>query len=174
MNYKEYQKSRDLAWEILCREKINALPVDVLEICKRLGIRVVQYDEPRPEGDGFSCIVCGVPYIYIQKSQSRQRARFTIAHELGHILLGHTGKAGLVNREPSSKDNPTEQAANVFAARLLAPACVLWGCNASSAAEIATLCDISPVAAGYRWDRMQILLARGKFLSSDIFVWIFF
>ncbi|MBQ9778873.1 MAG: ImmA/IrrE family metallo-endopeptidase, partial [Clostridia bacterium] len=100
MNYKEYQKSRDLAWEILRQEKINALPVDVLEICKRLGIRVVQYDEPRPEGDGFSVIVGGVPYIYVQKNQNRQRARFTVAHELGHILLGHVGKYTLVNREP--------------------------------------------------------------------------
>lgn len=166
MNYKDYQKSRDLAWEILCREKINKLPVDVLEICRRLEIRVMEYDEPRPEGDGFSTIIDGVPYICFQAGQSRQRARFTVAHELGHILLGHVGKIGLVNREPSPHDNPVEQAANAFAARLLAPACVLWGCEVSSAAEIAALCDISPTAAGYRWERMQILLARGKFLTS--------
>ena len=168
MNYKEYQKSRDLAWEILCREKINKLPVDVLEICRRLEIRVVQYVEPRPEGDGFSTIIDGVPHIYVQKQQSRQRARFTIAHELGHVLLGHVGKAGLVNREPSPDDDPIEQGANVFAARLLSPACVLWGCNVSSAADIAALCDISPTAAGYRWERMQILLERDKFLTSSM------
>ena len=164
MDYKDYQKSRDLAWEILLREGVCALPVDVLEICRRLGIAVRQYQEPRPEGDGFSTIIDGVPYICIRRGQSRQRARFTVAHELGHILLGHVGKEGLVNREPSPHDNPVEQAANVFAARLLAPACVLWGCRVSSAAEIAALCDISAVAAGYRWERMQILLARGKFL----------
>ena len=33
MNYKDYQKSRNLAWEILLREGVCALPVDVLEIC---------------------------------------------------------------------------------------------------------------------------------------------
>ncbi|MBQ9779148.1 MAG: hypothetical protein IJW22_09535, partial [Clostridia bacterium] len=43
-----------------------------------------------------------------------------------------------------------------------------WGCRVSSAAEIASLCDISAVAARYRWERMQILLARGKFLTSPL------
>ncbi len=168
MNYKDYQKSRDLAWEILLRERVRALPVDVLEICRRLGIAVRQYDEPRPEGDGFSTIVGGVPHIFIQAGKSRQRTRFTLAHELGHILLGHVGRYELVNREPSPEDAPVEQAANGFAARLLAPACVLWGCKVTSAAEIASLCDISPAAAGYRWERMQLLLSRGKFLTSPL------
>ena len=61
MNYKEYQKSRDLAWEILLRERVRALPVDVLQICKRLGIRVVQLREPRAEaGDGAAFARCWV------------------------------------------------------------------------------------------------------------------
>ncbi|MBQ8357058.1 MAG: ImmA/IrrE family metallo-endopeptidase [Clostridia bacterium] len=169
MNYKDYQKSRDLAWEILHREKICALPVNVLEICKHLGMKVLENAELDPKvGDGLGCILGGVPYVFIRPGQSRQRLRFTVAHELGHILLGHVGKYKLVNREPSPQDDPVEQAANGFAARLLAPACVLWGCRVSSAAEIAALCDISPTAARYRWERMQILLERGKFLQSPL------
>ena len=169
MNYKRYQRSRDLAWEILNREQICSLPVDVLQICRRLGMKVLEHAELAPEvGDGFSCILGGVPYVFIRPGQSRQRCRFTVAHELGHILLGHVGKYELVNREPSPHDDPVEQAANIFAARLLAPACVLWGCRVSSAAEIAAICDISATAAGVRWERMQILLTRGKFLTSDI------
>lgn len=169
MEYSDYQKARDLAWQILRREKICALPVDVVEICRRLGIKVLEHAELDPgAGDGLSCLLGGVPYIFIRLGQSRRRCRFTVAHELGHILLGHVGKYQLVNREPSPHDDPVEQAANIFAARILAPACVLWGCKVSSAAEIAALCDISPTAARYRWERMQILLERGKFLTSDI------
>lgn len=169
MNYGDYQKARDLAWQILRREKIRALPVDVVEICRRLGIKVLEHAELAPEvGDGLSCVLAGEPYIFIRPGQSRQRCRFTVAHELGHVLLGHVGKYRLVNREPSPQDDPVEQAANIFAARLLAPACVLWGCRVSSAAEIAALCDISPTAAGVRWERMQILLTRGKFLTSPM------
>lgn len=169
LKYKDYQKSRDLAWEVLYRENIRSLPVDVLEICKRLGIEVRQYAEPRPKvGDGFSCVIGERYCICIYAGQSPQRRRFTIAHELGHILLGHVGKYQLVNREPSPQDDPVEQAANSFAARLLAPSCVLWGCGVSSAAEIAELCDISLTAAGVRWERMRLLLARGKFLTSPL------
>ena len=169
MDYKLYQKSRDLAWEILLREGVSALPVDVLAICRSLGVRVVEYIDPCPEvGDGFSAIIDGVPHICVERGKSVRRTRFTIAHELGHILLGHVGKYNLVNREPSPHDDPIEQAANAFAARLLAPACVLWGCGVRSAAEIAALCEISDTAARYRWGRMQILLERGKFCTSPI------
>ena len=91
-----------------------------------------------------------------------------LIHELGHILLGHVGKYDLVSREPSSKDNSIERAANVFASRLLAPACVLWGCGVNSAREIAQLCNISQAAAEFRWMRMQTLYKRGKFLTSPM------
>ena len=96
------------------------------------------------------------------------RQRFTTAHELGHILLGHVGQSPVVNREPQATDNPIEQAANVFAARLLAPACVLWGCGVRSAADIERLCHVSRQAAEYRMERMRILYARNRFLTSPL------
>ena len=47
------------------------------------------------------------------------RQRFTIAHELGHLLLEH---ADLRNNEDDySTKNPEETAANKFAAELLVP-----------------------------------------------------
>lgn len=82
--------------------------------------------------------------------------------------MGHVGKYELVNREPSPNDNPIEQAANVFASRLLAPACVLWGCGVRSADEIAELCKISHIAAEYRFTRLTELYERNKFLTSPL------
>ena len=169
LDYKKYQNSRDLAWEILYRENIRSLPVDVLGICKRLGIEVRQYATPRPMlEDGFSCAIGERHCIFIYAGQSPQRRRFTVAHELGHILLGHVGKYQFVNRELSPSDNFIEREANVFAARLLAPACVLRECRVSSAAEIAEMCDISLSAAKIRWERMQLLIARDRFYSSPL------
>ena len=167
MNYKDYQKSRDLAWEILLREQVCALPVSVSQLCRRIGIELRIY-EPNDGNDGRSTIVNGEPYIFVSGRCSPERQRFTAAHELGHILLGHVGEYQLVNREPSSKDNPIEQAANVFAARLLAPACVLWALNARTPEEIAALCDISHQAASFRAERMELLYRRNKFLSSPL------
>jgi Zn-dependent peptidase ImmA (M78 family) len=167
MNYKDYQNSRDLAWEILIREKISRLPVRVTGLCTQLGIETHLYT-PRDRNDGYSIILNGTPRIFISDRCSRQRQRFTAAHELGHILLGHVGQYELVNREPSRGDNPIEQAANVFAARLLAPACVLWALDARTPEQIARICDISLEAAQFRAERMELLYRRNKFLTSPL------
>ncbi len=167
MDYKRYKISRELAWEILLREKVTALPVSTSKLCRALGIHLA-YGTPSAGSDGYSIALDAKMYILIRKELLIERARFTVAHELGHILLGHVGKYGLVNREPAPTDNPIEKEANVFASRLLAPACVLWGCGVSTAEEIAALCDISLQAAQIRAERMAVLYKRGHFLVSPL------
>lgn len=167
MNYREYKNSRDLAWRVLLNENVRELPVNIVAVCRRMGIRV-HYYTPKDENDGYSTILLGVPRIFVSKECSPERQRFTVAHELGHILLGHVGEQGLVNREPDPKDNPIEQAANVFASRLLAPACVLWALDARTPEQIAELCRISHQAAAFRAERMKLLYERNKFLTSPL------
>lgn len=167
MDYREYKNSRDLAWKILINEHVAELPVMVGKLCKDMGIRL-QYFTPIDQSDGYSIIANGQPRIFVSSNCPATRQRFTAAHELGHILLGHVGKYELVNREPGPGDNPIEQAANVFASRLLAPVCVLWALDARSPEEIAALCQISIQAAAFRAERMAILYERGRFLSSPL------
>lgn len=167
MNYKEYQRVRNLSWTILVRENISELPINIILLCKNLDIKV-KYDNLLTDNDGASIIINDVPYIFVKRNCTVARQRFTVAHELGHILLGHVGNYELTNREPSPTDNPIEQEANMFAARLLAPACVLWGCGVKTAVEIETLCGISRQAAEYRMQRMNILYAHNKFLTSAL------
>ena len=167
LNYKDYQNARDLAWNILIKENISELPVNVVSLCKQLGIKV-KYYIPLDGVDGECIIIKNTPYILINKNCSKQRKRFTIAHELGHILLGHIGKCQLVNSESSLTDNDIEQQANCFAVRLLAPACVLWGCKVKTADDIIRLCDVSKQCAEYRIKRLNELKHRKKFLSLDL------
>ena len=167
MNYRKYQRSRDLAWRILLQENVRELPVNIVGLCKQMGIRV-QYFTPTGGSDGYTTIFLGMPRIFVSRECSVERQRFTIAHELGHILLGHVGEAELVNREPEPGDNPMEHEANVFASRLLAPACVLWALDVREPEEIAALCRISRQSAAFRAERMKLLYERNRFLSSPL------
>ena len=168
MNYKNYQKSRNAVWQLLIDCEIKELPIKITDICKQIGIPV-KFADLQGDSDGYTFIYKGQPIIVVNQNCKRiSRLRFTVAHELGHIILGHVGKYALVNREPSQNDNPIEQEANIFASRLLAPACVLWGCKVKSAEDIMKLCDLSYQAADFRMERMKVLYARNKFLTSPL------
>lgn len=168
MDYKKYQKSRNVSWKILLKENVRELPVNIVELCHKLGIAVKYYDKLEQGNDGQCTVINNQPIILVRQDCNRQQKRFTVAHELGHIMLGHVGYYELIDQEFSPNDNPIEQEANVFASLLLAPACVLWGLNVKSADEISQLCDISPTAAEYRWQRMQALYKRNKFLVAPL------
>ena len=167
MNYKDYQNARDAVWRLLIDLRISELPVNTVKVCAELGIKL-HYYETTDESDGMSCYINGVPHVFVSSAVSPERRRFTIAHEIGHIILGHVGKFELINREPSPTDNPIERAANVFASRLLSPACVLWGCNVRTAGQIQELCQISRTAAEDRAERMNELYKRNRFLTSPL------
>ena len=165
MDYRDYQNARDAAWRILLDCNVDRLPIRTSAICKQLGIKLLEGEIPQ---DGYCFITDGIPHIVVRRDLPLPRKRFTAAHEIGHIVLGHVGRYQLVNREPSGKDNPIEQSANVFASRLLAPSCVLWGVNAHTPEQIMEFCDISRQAAEFRAGRMEQLYQREKFLSSPM------
>ena len=159
MKYTDYQASRDLAWEILIREEITELPVRMGKLTAQLGVpvKLCKMDEA-----GKSKILNGAPAIIIKEDDPPLRQKFTCAHELGHILLRHVDKYGVAYRDPSPNDDPKEQAANVFATRLLAPAIVLRDLGVTNAQQIADICQISMQAAEYRMERLQELYDREK------------
>lgn len=182
MNYENYKKSRNAAWEILLACGVDKLPVNLNEVLRHLGVLAYSYSRSRDmlESTGLAEIakqVSGLtfysgsqPVILYNDAESSQRIRFTIGHELGHIVLGHVqpGEHTCQNREPQLGDSPTEQAANRFAADLLAPACVLWGLDLHRAEDIAKVCKISIQAAHFRAERMEILYQRNKFLLHPL------
>lgn len=164
MKYTDYQASRDLAWEILIREKIIELPVSMVGLCRQMGVDI-RRSTLKP--GGYTTLIDNCPTIIVHGDDPSVRQRFSAAHELGHILLGHTDKYGVVYHDPSAKDDPKEQAANVFAARLLAPAIVLRDLGVTNAEQIAELCQISQTAAEYRMERLQELYDREKRFLID-------
>jgi Zn-dependent peptidase ImmA (M78 family) len=72
------------------------------------------------------------------------------------------------NREPTGAERVEERQANQFAARLLAPACVLHEIGALTPEEIQRVCGISHQAAAFRAQRMLELESRGKFYAHPL------
>lgn len=167
MNYKN---SRDAAWQILINHKVSALPVKVKKICMSEGIKVWTYkhgarliqrlglEAHAENNDAFSI----GRYIFYDDTTPPSRQRFSIAHEIGHIILHTTNGATVLNREMSPNDNPLENEANVFASRLLAPLCVLHFLNVNSPEEISELCNISITAARIRFERLSEIRKRDR------------
>lgn len=182
LNYRDYQNARDAAWRILLDCGVECLPVRLNPVCRRLKIRVLSYGKNTEmieranlsqavrRTDGMTFYAGETPIVLFDEKVLPARVKFTVAHELGHIILGHVkpGSITTVNREPHPGDAPEEQAANQFAARLLAPACVLWGLDIHTPEEIMALCHISRQAAQFRANRMEELYRRNKFLVSPL------
>lgn len=163
MNYGKYKQARNASWQCLIDYKINSLPVKVSQIAKQADITLLKNSAVNllhQNESGTTLMQNDKLYIIYADEQSPQRCRFTIAHELGHIFLGHLFcKDG--NGFATTDD--AEHLANVFARDLLAPACVLHELQALTSAAIANLCDISFDAATYRAERMSELERRKAF-----------
>lgn len=137
MNDLEYIHAQNKAWQVLITAEINSLPVSTKRVCEKLEIVLV---ETKNIKGGYTTVI-NKPYIAVGSGLPPQRKRFTIAHEIGHIVMGH-----IVNGEEHQ-----EALANVFALALLAPGCILRRIGVSSAEEIEKLCNISSAAAEQRW-----------------------
>lgn len=174
MIYGRYKNARNAAWQCLIDYNVKSLPVSVLSIAKSAGIKVIKNSKARmnllsPNESGISVLIGKQWYIVYNDKSTRQRNRFTVAHELGHIFLGHElEKRNQMTQTFIKSETNTEQEANIFASRLLAPACVLWSLGLRNSDEIASVCDISHTAAKFRAERMVTLYKRNRFLIAPL------
>lgn len=162
MNYGKYKGARNASWRCIIDYKLNTLPVIVSDIANQAGITILKNGDAnilQPQQSGVTILQNDRFYIIYNDAEPSCRCRFTIAHELGHIFLGHLL---ICNKQlrTFATNNDTESSANVFARDLLAPACVLHELQVLKAADIAKLCNISPKAASYREQRMKELEQR--------------
>lgn len=159
--YDIYKSARDMSWKCLIDNSVRELPVYPVAIAKHYGIICHASSQKLLQGcSGLLRVINGEPHIFTDSEQSVQRQRYTIAHEIGHYLLGHLN--------PDAQSEHMEYAADRFAADLLMPACVLWGLDVHTPEEIAKLCRVSMQAARIRAERMAVLYKRGKFLVSPL------
>lgn len=172
MEIKRYNIVRNTCWKCLIECNVRTLPTPLGEICTHYGIGIVNDSDVkllREDESGRIVCVSNTIRIIVNDRHPIQRRRYTIAHELGHYLLGHLGTdVSQLNRRRQSIKSDEEIEADTFAARLLAPACVLWALDLHTADEIAGLCNMSVQAASYRAERMKKLYQKNNFLKSPL------
>ena len=154
-----------VARELLSRAWDGRLPVDIEGLARAFdGVKVERAPldgisgETRLEPDGYR--------IRVNSTDGEKRQRFTLAHELGHVLLGHVSASAPVLRDPKAKGTPVafdahERDANLFAASVLMPgdavrAAIHEGLNLD---RLARLFDVSRQAMQVRLVRLGIMPA---------------
>lgn len=89
---------------------------DIINLFEKNGIIVIEFDTPISLFDGVSFTTDqGYKVIVINKNMSNDRKRFTLAHELGHIIM-HSSSSFLI-----SDYRDKEKEANEFASEFLMP-----------------------------------------------------
>lgn len=171
MDYGKYKNARNASWQCILDYNVRELPVRLTNIIEKSDnmklIKNSQIDLLHHGVSGITILDENTFNIIYNDTEPSPRCRFTIAHELGHIFLGHL----IINKtayRTFQLSDENESSANVFARDLLAPACVLHELHALQAADIARLCNISLEAATYREARMRELEKRNAWYKHQL------
>ncbi|MBC8569910.1 ImmA/IrrE family metallo-endopeptidase [Zongyangia hominis] len=168
------------ALDVFQKAGIRSLPVSPLQILRDMGVPVLtygQYSEASGKSlpyllerfgpDGMTFPIDGKLTVFYNDLAAEGRIRWTLCHELSHILL-HYGKEDAFGSRaplPGGKD-PLEAQADALAKELLGPLVVLHFCAVDSVTELRRLTGFSHQAAGYRFQELCAFRARPSALAS--------
>lgn len=152
-----YSKINKLSQDFMLKNRIAVLPVDVVTIAKNNNWIIIPYskltepilslyEEILHTDWGFTIYYHGRYMIFYNDAIKLGSQRFTIAHEIGHIVLEHFISSDAELREIES---------NYFAANILMPIGILRNCKVETGDEISTLCGVGYMSAMYRLQKMQ-------------------
>ena len=139
--------------DLFIKLQISSYPIDPFDIIRKLGFILRKYSElslyeqirlRSKDLDATSCfdpelqtyVICYDDTKYIR------RIRFTLMHEVGHIILGHKEESELAKRM-----------ANYFAAYSLAPSPIIGAYDCQAASELAELFVVTDECAFYSFKR---------------------
>ena len=156
---KEYWKLTDEEYEyikgevihILEKYNIKCIPVCGFEIASKMNLTLIAYSglskkklkkATEVSQDGFFIEKDGKEYIFYNDiDRCFERQNWTILHEIGHIVLDHTGH-----------NDHDEDEANFFAKYAIAPPVLIHKIGAECPQDIYEVFEISYEAAVYAYD----------------------
>lgn len=156
--YEKYKDARNLAWNILLKYDLYSFPIDTTKLANKLNIEIYETKDLPNDIYAFNTTKNRKKIICYKDSGNIDINRFTIAHELGHILLEH---------DNNIKEYKEEQA-NIFASRLLCPLCLIAHFNFNKIHQITEFFGISEESAIIRLNRFNLVSQRKKFLLNKL------
>jgi len=150
--------TRDFLYRNAEQEEQKKFNISLQSICNRLNINIVYDDnlvnDKKEKISGYSDVAKRT--IFINSSEVGERMRFTLGHELYHILNNQNEE-----RNENNKFSEKELNANAFSAELLIPKDILvrkiddWGIDVS---RLAIYFKVSIPAMFYRLTNLGFLL----------------
>lgn len=119
--------------DILKKLEYTTAPFDPFEIANKMGVKVdttLDWEKVEKIKDGQILVSNGEPIIWINPLRPENRKKFTLAHELGHLVYdvlpnfeknADTQNNNLIKHYRNDNQGPIETRANSFAAGLLMP-----------------------------------------------------
>jgi Zn-dependent peptidase ImmA (M78 family) len=163
LTIKEVNMPVKTARNLLSKYWKGGLPIDPRKIAAHEGLKVESCPSFAIKNISGELIPDGEKaVIRYNPADSAKRQRFTIAHELGHFMLGH----GHAFRDPSSNFSmsyydPQEVDANQFAAEILMPEVAVKVLvkqrKIQDVAELARIFDVSVNAMSYRLKKLGFI-----------------
>lgn len=153
-------------------------PLDPIEIAQKNDWVIISYTDFHTEmieisEDGFSYYYDGKFYIYYNNMKPKNRIRFTLFHEIGHIILNHHIEFKKEILNISGNNTFMESEANIVARNLMAPAHIIRNLYPEANTLLHEIFKMSDEAAINRlkWvnkDYKEITYKNSNFLYSEI------
>lgn len=150
--------SRYKAVKTLLNYGVTELPVThdiVSDILVSIGCTVIPFSKNDPRKDffenmglsdwvskypAFTCKHNNKIYVFYREDRSSTERAELLAHELGHIVLGHLdGIKKQASSVSTDYENVKEYEADIFSQELLAPTCILKACKVKNTSELMEL-----------------------------------
>jgi Zn-dependent peptidase ImmA (M78 family) len=160
-----FSNSTEAAKYLLQQVWDGNLPVNVMDIASQIGIKLIP-DASLDDEQLSGCINLqdnGTAICRYNNTESLVRQRFTVAHEIGHFILGHLsyGKQFRDNKKYDDQGAGSffEKQANDLAAKLLMPDDVIEFLirheKITYVKQLADIFQVSAVAMQYRLNKLN-------------------
>lgn len=150
----DYYRATNEAYKLLIQQRTLEVPINLntilhmlrkntrlmtySQMAARFSMTVYDYMNTVPSEYGFTIKKDDKNYILYNEGKGYYTNRFTIAHEIGHIILGHKIDDPIAKRE-----------ANCFARNLLCPIPIIDSFHVLSVTDYVEWFQISDLAAEY-------------------------